>query len=118
MDLGGDEGREAVHEGNADVDFVGLAVGVSGVDAFSEGFQAAHLRFDPTSGVIARPALPEGPAIVVEAPPQAQAGVPDAGAPAGGRNLRILRMLDAGVDLRRDLICQIAAVFFDAEEPA
>ena len=64
MDLGGAEGREAVHEGDADVDFGSLAVGVSGADALSEGFQAAHLRFDPTSGVIARPALPEGPAIV------------------------------------------------------
>ena len=46
------------------MDFGGLAVGVSRGDALAEGFQAAHLRFDPTSGVIARPAFPEGPAIV------------------------------------------------------
>ena len=64
MDLGGAECRAAVHEGDTDVDFGSLAIGVSGGDAFSEGFQEAHLRFDPTSGVIARPALPEGPAIV------------------------------------------------------
>ena len=35
-DLGGAEGVEAVHEGDADMDFGGLAVGVSGGDAFAE----------------------------------------------------------------------------------
>ena len=39
-DLGGAEGREAVHQGDADVDFGGLAVGISCADAFSEGLEA------------------------------------------------------------------------------
>ena len=64
MDLGGAEGREAVHECDTDLDFGSLAVGVSDGDALSEGFQAAHFCIDPTSGVIARPPLPEGPAVV------------------------------------------------------
>ena len=42
------------------MDFGSLAVGVSSGDALSDGFKAAHLCFDPTSGVIARPALVEG----------------------------------------------------------
>ncbi|KPP97538.1 MAG: hypothetical protein HLUCCA12_18220 [Rhodobacteraceae bacterium HLUCCA12] len=63
-DLGGAEGVEAVHEGNADVDFCGLSVGVSCHDALAEGFQAAHLRLDPAAGVVSGPAFPEGPAVV------------------------------------------------------
>jgi hypothetical protein len=63
-DFGGAECVEAVDEGNADLDFGGLAVGVSCGDAFTEGLEAAPLCLDPTSGVISRPALPERPAIV------------------------------------------------------
>ena len=37
-DLSGAEGVEPVYEGNADLDFGGLAVGISGSDAFTEGF--------------------------------------------------------------------------------
>ena len=37
-DVGGAEGVEAVDEGDADVDFGGLSVRVSGGDAVSEGF--------------------------------------------------------------------------------
>jgi len=33
-------------------------------DAFAECLEAAHLRLDPASNVIAGPALPEGPAIM------------------------------------------------------
>ena len=36
-DLGGAQDVEAVHEGDADVDFGGLAVGISCDDALSEG---------------------------------------------------------------------------------
>ncbi len=46
------------------MDFIGLAIGVSRGDSLAEGIQAAHLRFDPTSSMIARSALPENPAIV------------------------------------------------------
>jgi hypothetical protein len=38
LDLGGTEGREAVHERDADVEFGSLAAGVSDRDALSEGF--------------------------------------------------------------------------------
>ena len=63
-DLGGAGGVETVHEGDADVDFGGLAVGVAGGDAFAEGLEAAHLRFDAATDVVSRPSLPEGSAIV------------------------------------------------------
>ena len=36
-DLGRSEGREAVHESDADLDFCGLTVSVSGADALAEG---------------------------------------------------------------------------------
>ena len=38
-DLGGAEGGEAVHDGDADVDFGGLAVGVSRGDALPKAFR-------------------------------------------------------------------------------
>jgi hypothetical protein len=63
-DLGRSEGREAVHERDAYLDFCSLAVGVSGGDAFAEGLEAPHLRLDPTSDVVSRPSLPECPAVV------------------------------------------------------
>jgi len=63
-DLGGAEGREAVHQRDADLDFCGLAVGVSRGDAFSEGLQASHLGLDATSAMISGPTLPERPAVV------------------------------------------------------
>ena len=63
-DLGRAERREAVHQGDADVDLCGLPVGVSCAYAFSEGLEAAHLRFDPASGMVPGPPLPERPAIV------------------------------------------------------
>ena len=64
-DLGGAEGIEAVHECDADVDFGGLAVRVAGGDAFAQGLDAAHLRFDAVAGVVPFPSLPEGSAIVL-----------------------------------------------------
>lgn len=41
------------------MDSCGFAVGVSRHDALAEGFQAAHLCFDPVSGVVFGPTLPE-----------------------------------------------------------
>ena len=61
LDLGPAEGREAVHDCDADLDFGGLAVGVSGHDPLTEALQAVHLRLDPTSDMVARPLLPECP---------------------------------------------------------
>ena len=63
-DLGRSEGREAVHECDADLDFGGLSVWVSGADAFAAGFEAAHLGFNATSGVVSGPSLPERSPIV------------------------------------------------------
>ena len=57
-DLGGAEGVEAVDEGDADLDFGGLAVEVSYRYAFARGLQAPHLRLDPASDVISGPSLP------------------------------------------------------------
>ena len=51
-DLGGAEGREVVHECDADLDFGSLAVGVSRGDTFPERLEAAHLCLDPASDVI------------------------------------------------------------------
>ncbi len=61
FDPGLAERVEAVHECNADVDFGGLAVGVSRCGPLAKGFETAHLRLDPTSDVIARPPLPNSP---------------------------------------------------------
>lgn len=50
-DLGRSEGREAVHECNADLDFGGLAVWISCGDAFAKGFQIEQVqrhRFERT----------------------------------------------------------------------
>ena len=63
-DLDGAGCVEAVHEGDADLDFCGLAVGIAGSDAFAEGLEAAHLRFDAAAGVVSCPSLPEGSTIV------------------------------------------------------
>lgn len=63
-DLGGAECIEAVDEGEADVDFGGLAVRVFSSDALVERFQTTHLGLDPAPGVVSRPAVPEGPALV------------------------------------------------------
>ncbi len=63
-DLGRSEGREAVHQGDAYLDFRSLTVGVSGGDALTEGFETPHLCLDPASDVVSGPALPECPAIV------------------------------------------------------
>ena len=41
-----------------------MAVRASCRHAFSEGFQAAHLCFDPAAGVVSVPALPKSPAVV------------------------------------------------------
>lgn len=49
---------EAVDQYDADMDFGGLAVGISCSDAFPEGFEAAHLRLDPASIVVSCPAHP------------------------------------------------------------
>lgn len=63
-DLGFAECVEAVDEGDADVDFGGLAVRVSCGEALAECLQAAHLCLDPAPGVVSCPALPEGPTVV------------------------------------------------------
>lgn len=51
----------------------GLAVGVSGGDAFTEGFEASHLGLDPASEMVSCPSLPECSAVV---PCSAQGFVP------------------------------------------
>jgi len=58
-DFGGAEGVEAVHEGDADVDFGGLAVGVCCGDVFAAGLEASHLGFDAAAGVVSGPSFPE-----------------------------------------------------------
>ena len=58
------EGIEAVHQGDAGLDFCGLSARVSRGDAFAEGFEATHPGFDPSSGVVSGPPFPERPAIV------------------------------------------------------
>jgi hypothetical protein len=76
-DFGGAECVEAIDEGNPDLDFGVLAVGVSCGDALTEGLEAAHplpgnglpanherVRLDPASDVVSGPPLPERPAIV------------------------------------------------------
>ena len=62
--FGGTECVEAVDEGDADLDFSGLAVWVSCRYALAKGFEAPHLRFDPAPGVVSFPTLPERPAEV------------------------------------------------------
>ena len=49
---------------DADVYFGSLAVEVSCGDAFTKGFQAAHLRLDPAAGVVSSPSFPERAAVV------------------------------------------------------
>ena len=69
-DLGGAECVEAVHEGDADVDFDGLAVRVSRHNAFAEGLQTAHSCLDPAAGVVSGPSFSQRPSV---APSCAQA---------------------------------------------
>lgn len=57
-DVGGAECVEAVHQGDADVDFGGLAIWVSGSDPLAEGFQAPHLCLGPASDMVAVPSFP------------------------------------------------------------
>ena len=61
FDLGVAECVEAVHECDADVDFGSLSVRVSRGDPFTEGFETAHSRLDPASGMIAGSLLPVRP---------------------------------------------------------
>ena len=68
LDLGPTEGREAVHDCDAGLDFGNLAVGVSGHDPLTEELQAVHLGLDPTSDMVAGPLLPECPAEVSRRP--------------------------------------------------
>lgn len=56
--LGGAEGVEAVDDGDADLDFCGLAGGVSCGDACSEGFEPSHFIM----GILPAPSLPAGSA--------------------------------------------------------
>jgi len=63
-DPGRSRGREAVHQCDADLDFGGLAVGVSRGNALAEGFETSQLGLDPASDMVSRPALPECPAVV------------------------------------------------------
>lgn len=63
-DLGGTECVEAVDEGDADLDLGGLSVWVPRGDALAKGLETAHLRLDPTSGVVSGPPLPECPTVV------------------------------------------------------
>ena len=62
LELGPIEGREAGHDYDADLDFGGLAVGISRHDPHTEELQAVHLGLDPTLDMVARPLLPESPA--------------------------------------------------------
>ena len=48
----------------ADLDFGGLAVGVSGHDPLTEELQAVHLCLERTSDMVVRPLLPECPSEV------------------------------------------------------
>lgn len=52
---------EAVHEGDTDLYFGGLAVGISRGDALAERLKATNLTLGPASGVVSCPALPECP---------------------------------------------------------
>ena len=54
--------REAAQD--ADVEFGGLAVGVSYGDALTEGPEAAHLGFGTAARVVSGPSFPERAAIV------------------------------------------------------
>jgi hypothetical protein len=58
--VGGAKRVEAVDEGDADVGFGGLAVGVSGADAVTQGCEASHLGLRSAPGVVAVPPLPSG----------------------------------------------------------
>jgi hypothetical protein len=60
--LGGAECVEAVDEGDADVNFCGLVIRVSGGDAFAEGLEALHLRLCLVPGMITVPPLSSGAA--------------------------------------------------------
>ncbi len=72
LDLGGAERVEAVHEGDADLDFGDLTIRISWHDPLAKALQAVHLlpgsgllanhervRLDPTSDMVAGPLLPE-----------------------------------------------------------
>ena len=49
---------------DADVDFSGVAVGVSRGDALSEGLEAPLLGLGAAAGVVSCPSFPERPAVV------------------------------------------------------
>ncbi len=49
------KGREAIHDGDADLNFDGLAVGGSCRDPLAKELQAVHHSFDPTSDMLAGP---------------------------------------------------------------
>ena len=59
FDLGPAEGREVVHDGDADLDFSGLAIGISSHDPLTQELYAVHHCLDSTSDVVAGPCLPE-----------------------------------------------------------
>lgn len=63
-DLGGAEGVESIHMGDADLDFGGLAVGVSRCDTLTESLRAAHLDLNAAADVVSRPPFPECPTVV------------------------------------------------------
>lgn len=65
LGLGPAEGPEAVHDGDAGLDFGVLAIRVSGHDPLTEELQAVHLGLDPTSDMVAGPLFPECPAEVL-----------------------------------------------------
>jgi len=69
LDLGPAEGREAVHDCDADLDFGGLACGIKGLDPLAEKRQAVHLSFYPTSDMVSCSLLPWRPS---EAPRRPQ----------------------------------------------
>ena len=64
FDLDPAEGREGVHDCDADVNFGGLAVRVSWHDPFPEALEAVHPGLDPAADMVSRPRLPERPAQV------------------------------------------------------
>ena len=100
FDLGGAEGVEAVHQGDADVDLGCLAVGIPQCDPFAEGFQIPHLGFDPAADMISGPPFPDRPAEAPGCPQDVVAGqggrvifFPEAAVSADGNDPVILPFL-------------------------
>ena len=86
------------------MDLGGLPVWVARCDALAEGFEAAHLRLDPTSDVIAGPVLPVGSSEALARTQDVVAGtgsgavlLPQAAVPADGDDGNAAAIHDCGV---------------------